>query len=783
MKRMRKDSVFDWGIRGGLFLLIVLVPLCFSFQLTTYTLPKIVLAQTLVCSLLAFWFLKMILMGRISFARSMLFFPILIYFALSIFSLFSATSLPGGMSLLWQIFAYILIYFIVINHVQEKEIENWALIMTLVGVLVSLYGILQYFGIEPLLKGYYYIPYIPYSTLGHRNQVAQYFILLIPLSGGFFFLSSSWIKRAMFGIGTTMMIYVLFLTKSRGGILGFLLSLLFFLGIGIYRLLKRSPFFLRRKWFFLFFLMLLAPILFVTFPRTLTLKVKHINPIGYYVHSIDGSKIPANQTIRIEFDYRVIQGDPQKAGYLNLYGDRTNSAPIYLTQNKKEWRRIKQEDIYFPSTPYDEDIKLRWVPGAQDSILQLRNIIVQTQDGIDLIKDSFLNRLFSKLGVTEVDKVLSGQARLYMYRNTIEMIKHHFFLGAGFGNFKYVYPRFRDRGEWALSGLNTRVEQAHNEYLQIFSEVGLMGFLSFGLILVGAVRMIGFVIRRADSNRFIYIHLILTMGIIGTLIQSFFDFNLQNPASGITFWMFIGFLEVIYHSVRKGQSSSEDSPIHFSINPKGIRWIAGLGVLVCLILGIFFSVRPVVGDYYLKWGRFFQEQKDWGSASVNLEKASVFSPYNFDVFFHLGQATDQMKDYDRAVNFYKRCIGLHPYFIEARNNLGAIYIKLGMIDEAIEEFKGSIEINPYHPGLHNNLGYLYSKRNLLKNAVEEYHKTLELDPQNQEVYKNLGLLYFYKLKDYPKARQYWERYLALNPEDPQNEAIKNKIEEIKKGGH
>jgi tetratricopeptide (TPR) repeat protein len=105
---------------------------------------------------------------------------------------------------------------------------------------------------------------------------------------------------------------------------------------------------------------------------------------------------------------------------------------------------------------------------------------------------------------------------------------------------------------------------------------------------------------------------------------------------------------------------------------------------------------------------------------------------------------------------------------------------LGWIDEAIEEFKGAIEINPYHPGLHNNLGYLYSKRNLLNEALEEYQKTLELDPENAEVYKNLGLLYFYKLRDYPKAQKYWERYLVLNPGDPQNDSIRNKIEEIKR---
>jgi hypothetical protein len=37
------------------------------------------------------------------------------------------------------------------------------------------------------------------------------------------------------------------------------------------------------------------------------------------------------------------------------------------------------------------------------------------------------------------------------------------------------------------------------------------------------------------------------------------------------------------------------------------------------------------------------------------------------------------------------------------------------------------------------------------------------------------------LKDYPNAQKYWERYLVLNPSDPQNGSIRAKIDEIKKG--
>jgi len=805
MTLMEKQSIFDWVIRGAFLLLLVLVPLYFSFELTTYTLPKVVIAQVMVSILLASWLLKMVVEGRFSFKRSMLFYPILIYLIISIFSLNYALSVPGGGKLLWQVFAYVMVYFFVLQCVREEEIETWVLVMSLVGILFSVYGISQYFGIDPVLEGYHHIPHIPFSTLGHRNQASQYLILLIPLSGVFFFLSPSLAKRTVFGISAVLMIYHLFITKSRGGILGFILSLLFLVAIMIFKWLERYPSFYQKRKLLLILLLLLPPalmLLFFIFPTAHTLRVQHVNPIGYYIHSIDGSKIPANQSIRIEFEFRILKGNPEKPGFVDLYGERANLPPIYLRQGKPGWNRVKQEDIYFSSTPYAEDLKLRWVPGSEGSTLQLRNISVRTKDGLNLIKDSFLNRLFAKLGVTDIDKTVSGQARLYMYRNTIGMIKDNLFLGVGFGNFKYIYPRYRDRGEWALSGLNTRVDEAHNEYLQILSEVGIIGFIAFVWILFLIGRMSLWIIQKRGLGRSSFIAIASVMGISATLFQSLFDFNLQNPASGVTFWIAVGFLEVIYHSVQKEKDEGVHFPLThsttpspgfedgakkngseliFLIRPRILRGVIGIFILACLVTGIICSVRPVIGDYYLKQGRAYRDVRNWERAFFNLEKARVYAPNHFDIYFHLGQTTDQLKGYERAVQAYQRCITLHPYFIEARNNLGAIYIKLGRIDEAIEEFKGAIEINPYHPGLHNNLGYLYSKRNLFDKALEEYQKVLELEPENAEVHKNLGLLYFYKLEDYPKAQRYWEKYLGLNPHDPQNDSIRDKIEEIKKG--
>ena len=97
----------------------------------------------------------------------------------------------------------------------------------------------------------------------------------------------------------------------------------------------------------------------------------------------------ANQAIRIELDYRILRGDPQKPGYVDLYGERNASHPVFLPQEREGWNHLRKEDIQFPATPYDDDIKLRWVPGSDDSILQLKNVVVETKRWGSLIKDPF----------------------------------------------------------------------------------------------------------------------------------------------------------------------------------------------------------------------------------------------------------------------------------------------------------------------------------------------------------------------------------------------------------
>lgn len=751
--------------------LFILVPLYFGLSFTTYTFPKIVITQILVLLMIGLWLFQMSLSGEIIIKKNHLLLPMLLYLSICLLSLTWSTSIAGGVSLLWQVFSYIFLTVIITNNFSEQEIQPWALALTTSGFLISFYGILQYLGIEPFLKGYDYVPRIPFSTLGHRNQVAQFLILVIPLSGLFCFLSKRWPLRFFFLLSSLMMIYHLILTRSRGGVLGLLLSFSIIFTLFVYKIVRKKETLNIAEICSGVFLSLLLGISLILFllPASLKIHTKEIQSGGILIHALDGSKIKGNGSISIRLEYQVLEGDSDIIGFLDLYGKGFQSKPISLKNHEKSWI-VLREKIFLQTPLPHEELYLRWIPSKENISIQFRRISVES-NGSNLIKQKWLNDFFSRIGITGVDKTLSCQARLYMYLNTLRMIRDNLIFGVGFGNFKYVYPRYRDRKEWVISGINTRVEEAHNEYLQILSEVGLFGFFAFMFIIFRILKMSWKLFHKETFDRSLFLSMALSMGILSTLIQCLFDFNLQNPASGITFWSSVGFLEILYQSQRANQ-------VIWLINLKGRRFLTYLltvGILGSLILGIIFSAKPLVGDYYLKAGRSSILIEDWKGAVYYLEKGEKFSPYNFDIPFHLGQIYEQLKDYEKAIEFYQKSISLHPFFIEAKNNLGVLYLKTGKIEEAIEEFKNAIEINPYHPNLHNNLGYLYSKKNLFNEALREYLKANELAPDIPEIYKNIGLLY-YKMGESKEAKVYLKKYLFLNPHDSQKDFLVGIIE-------
>jgi O-antigen ligase len=77
-----------------------------------------------------------------------------------------------------------------------------------------------------------------------------------------------------------------------------------------------------------------------------------------------------------------------------------------------------------------------------------------------------------------------GERRVDIWRAGLEACKHHAFIGAGFANFEVVYSAFAGYAPH-FSGF---ARDAHNVFLAVATELGLVGLVLFGMALFYTIR-------------------------------------------------------------------------------------------------------------------------------------------------------------------------------------------------------------------------------------------------------------------------------------------------------
>jgi O-antigen ligase len=129
-------------------------------------------------------------------------------------------------------------------------------------------------------------------------------------------------------------------------------------------------------------------------------------------------------------------------------------------------------------------------------------------------------------------EIISGGMRRNIDRDSIRMFRARPVLGWGLGTFPVVYPEFRS------FYTNFFVNEAHNDYLQLLTETGVLGFAIMVWFLIvlyrNALRKIGDWTSDVSSA----VTLACTLGFTGILVHSFLDFNLQIPANAALFYVF-----------------------------------------------------------------------------------------------------------------------------------------------------------------------------------------------------------------------------------------------------
>ncbi len=303
--------------------------------------------------------------------------------------------------------------------------------------------------------------------------------------------------------------------------------------------------------------------------------------------------------------------------------------------------------------------------------------------------------------------------RMLIWRDTLLMTVQNPLFGIGLGEFHGEFSKYASeqmlnvfpRGSFI-------VNYAHNEFLEVFSETGILGI---GIYLWFLVVFYYTAIYKTKKN------IIKTGAICGAtaiLLHSGVSVNMRFAVSSI--WAFF-LMGLALGWVRKDVIKKN------TLNYKKI--IAGIGFIFILFLLGQSVIEPLVSHRRLKKAvDFFDKERVYNKDEV--KEIIKNDPDNASAYYKLAWLQAKDKEFEKAIKNFRKTIMLDETKVGAFNNLGNIYFIIGRRDLAEKYYKEALKRKPTLTDARFNLGYIYYRSGRIKEAGRQFNKVLEMEPDN-----------------------------------------------------
>lgn len=301
----------------------------------------------------------------------------------------------------------------------------------------------------------------------------------------------------------------------------------------------------------------------------------------------------------------------------------------------------------------------------------------------------------------------SSLGRLFIWEICLDIIKDKPLLGHGHDSFQLVKNDFQgyyfesNPTDTQKAYLADNATYAFNEFLQITSELGLLGFVLFSLILFFAFRT-----QIQINNPFLKSIVVSVKILLGTLIlASLISYPLKILPIQILFYFALGIIASL---------GNPKTFIEFNV-PRNIS----IAISIFLTIGMVFFYQDQFKKYHaekewtetyhlmrkgqtdlayqnyselypaMKYNKYFlfnygAELMIMGKydQSVNVlnETLKVFN--NVEVYVYLATAYEQVGNFEMAEHFYKIASSIIPSRFFPKYGLAKLYVRMGKIDKA-----------------------------------------------------------------------------------------------------
>ncbi|MDH3268145.1 MAG: O-antigen ligase family protein [Ignavibacteria bacterium] len=319
----------------------------------------------------------------------------------------------------------------------------------------------------------------------------------------------------------------------------------------------------------------------------------------------------------------------------------------------------------------------------------------------------------------------SNVLRLSFWNASIQMIKEEPFTGVGLFKWSGVYPKYK--GDYFNDENVTHIHSihAHNDFLELFAENGILALLTFLLIFI---LISYFLLKRIRYNKKYFPLLLIFLitfaySIVAFPSHKFSSYFLAAVVAGITLISYKGM---------------EKQTLSFKFNH--LKW----ALLLLIIIGGSTSYIKLRSELLFGESIFLKDRRQYPLMFERIEKISeIFYPFD---------ASKQPIDYYRSIaNSY-----------------------LGRYSDALKNNLSAQELAPFNPIIMRNIaGSYYSMKNF-KKAIEQSEKVKKYFPNYITPQINLLDLYS-ETRQSEKEKSLFFELLKKYPENPRLLPYKNKF--------
>ncbi|MGH9427463.1 MAG: O-antigen ligase family protein, partial [Terriglobia bacterium] len=309
--------------------------------------------------------------------------------------------------------------------------------------------------------------------------------------------------------------------------------------------------------------------------------------------------------------------------------------------------------------------------------------------------------------------------RLPIWQDSLKMGQEFPLFGVGLGAWPDLFPHY-ERPPW--SPIFSR--EVHNDYLELFTETGVVGFAFLtGFFVVAAVMLLRGL--RRLTPRLLPVFVALVVSIAGMALHEWVDFNLQIPANALLCTLLLG---IALRMARTGG----DTPSARKPAPGFFRLLAGAGAVGASVLCLL-----ALQQDSLPYPHNRREPSSLAEAQMQLLAHSSYASAHLALFRVLQERTSLAQ----RIPILETALWLDPREPRAQDLYAASLFQLDREEDGLQAITRSVFLSPLlasHPYLNLRLlPWLSAKE---QQAVEDGFRQA-MTYGNEDAVIGLGIFY------------------------------------------